>query len=286
MTKTSSTTKTSGNIVVFFGNEKLSTGGPEAKPIIRKAVENAGFTVEKVVTGPMSSLGEHKSKLAVLAAYGRIIPQSILDEFPLGIINVHPSLLPAYRGPTPIEQAMLDGADKTGVSIMRLTAGMDEGPIYKQKTLHLSGNESKAELTAALQKLGSELLVEVLGGIADGSLKPRQQPHPTRATYSHMLHKEDGVIDWQKPAEVLEREIRAYLGWPGSRTELAGKDITITKAHVVNESGAPGKTAVTNKQLVVYCGKGALAIDSLRPAGKNEMSSEAFIAGHKDLLKG
>ncbi len=269
--------------VVFFGNEKLATGLPDAKPVIRQAVEAAGFEIEQHVTGKLSELQPHQSKLAVLAAYGRIIPQRILDEFPLGIINVHPSLLPAYRGPTPIEQAILGGTPKTGVSIMKLTAGMDEGPIYKQKTLHLTSTESKAELTEILQQLGSELIKEVLPDIASGSLAPRQQPHPSRATYSHLLTKEDGIINWNKPAEQIEREIRAYLGWPGSRTTLADRDIIITESHVMLAdfpNSEPGKVEVSGTELLVETAKGILCVDRLKPAGKNEMSAAEFIRGY------
>ncbi len=266
--------------IVFFGNEKLATGVPLVQPIILETVKKAGFVVEKVISGPLNDLGSHKSQLAVLAAYGRIIPQAVLDQFPLGIINVHPSLLPAYRGPTPIEQAILDGAVKTGVSIMRLTKGMDEGPIYKQKTIKLTGQESKAELTERLQSLGAELLVEVLPLISNGQLVPRNQPHPDRATYSHKITKEDGTIDWSKPAERLEREIRAYADWPKSSAQLAGKEVIITKAHVVDFSGKPGELELRDKELLVFCGQGALVIDELKPAGKTKMNAAAFINGY------
>ncbi len=270
--------------IVFFGNEKLATGIAQPEPVILEAVRAAGFQIEKVVTGKLSELGPHTSRLAVLAAYGRIIPQAVLDEFPLGIINVHPSLLPAYRGPTPIEQAILDGTAKTGVSIMRLTAGMDEGPIYKQKMLPLKGNESKEELTQQLQQLGADLIKEVLPAIADGSLTPRQQPHPNRATYSRKLAKEDGLVDWSKPADQLEREIRAFAGWPNSRTQLGGREVVITAAHVVDETLKPGEVKVEAKMLIVGTGDKSLAIDKLKPAGKKKMTSEAFLAGHRHLF--
>lgn len=261
--------------IVFFGNEKLATGIPNVQPVIREAVEKAGFEIEKVVTGDLSQLGEHSSKLAVLAAYGHIIPQSVLDQFPLGVINIHPSLLPEYRGSTPIEQAILDGKETTGVSIMKLEAGMDTGPVYKQKTVHLSGDESKIELTELLQRLGAELLVEILPGIADGSLKPRKQPHPDRATYSRLLDKTDSVIDWSKPADTLAREVRAFLGWPQSRTTLGSLDVIITKAH----------TSDVETELSIRCGDGKfLAIDSLKPIGKKEMPARAFLAGYKNRI--
>ncbi len=282
MIKKSKTIKTSGaKPIVFFGNEKLATGLPVPRPIIREALVSAGFKIEQHVTGTISELKPHKAKVAVLAAYGHIIPQFVLDQFPRGIINVHPSLLPAYRGPTPIEQAILDGATKTGVSIMRLTAGMDEGPIYKQKTIHLTGKETKIELAEQLHRLGSKLLVEILPAIADSVIKPRQQPHPDRATYSHLLTKADGIIDWRKSALQIEREIRAYAGWPGSHTKLANKDVIITSASVVAQQGKPGQILVEPKKLLIFCGHDALQINCLKPAGKPVMSVQAFLAGYR-----
>lgn len=268
---------------VFFGNEKLATGIEKPEPLILQAALDAGFEVEQVVTGRLSDLNPHKSKIAVLAAYGRIIPQRILDEFPLGIINIHPSLLPLYRGPTPIEQAILDGAAKTGVSIMKLTAGMDEGPIYKQRTLHIEPRESKQSLTTRLQQLGADLLRENLQDIYDGILKPRKQPHPDRATYSRKVTKEDGILDFSKSAATLEQEIRAYAGWPKSRTSLAGIDVIITSTHVVSSSDKkPGDIEVDQKQglILIHTNKDILSIDSLKPAGKAEMTAKAFLAGY------
>jgi methionyl-tRNA formyltransferase len=259
--------------LVFFGNEKLATGISTPEPVIRNAIKNAGFEIEQHVTGKLSELQPYESKLAVLAAYGQIIPVPVLEEFPLGIINVHPSLLPLYRGPTPIEAAILDGASKTGVSIMRLTPGMDEGPIYKQRTIHLKGDETKEALAKVLQRLGSELLIDVLPEIADGTLKPREQPHPNRATYSKLLAKEDGIIDWSKPAQTLEREVRAYLGWPRSQAKIYGHEIILTKARVAksNDDGA----------LVVPAKDSYLEIlELIAPSGR-VISGDDFIRGYK-----
>lgn len=278
-------TSGSRNTVVFFGNEKLATGVSNTRPVIQDAVKKAGFEIEKVVTGPLAELGEHTSQLAVLAAYGKIIPQSVLDQFPLGIINVHPSLLPQYRGPTPIEQAILDGASKTGVSIMKLTASMDEGPIFKQKSIKLNGSESKQELAEQLQLLGAELLVEVLPRIADGTLRARSQPHPQRATYSRKLKKTDGHIDWTKSSEAIEREIRAFLEWPKSYTKLANKIVVITSAKVSTYKGNPGSVVINNKEIHICCDTDSLQILRLKPADKKEMTAEAFLAGHANLLK-
>ena len=272
--------------IVFFGNEKLATGIPVGEPVIHEVVQAAGFEIEKNVTGDIKELGSHESQLAVLAAYGHIIPQSVLDEFPLGIINIHPSLLPQYRGSSPIEQAILDGLKKTGVSIMRLEAGMDTGPIYKQKTVHLTGSESKADLTKHLQQLGAALLIETLTGIVDDSLRPRQQPHPDRATYTRLLRKDDGMIDWHKPAVTLEREIRAFYGWPKSQTKLGNVPIIITKARPLKmkERAVPGKLMIQKNQLLVGTGADWLEILDLQPPGKKEMPISAFLAGYRNKL--
>lgn len=269
---------------VFFGNEKLATGVDSPDPLIRNAAIAAGFELEQIVTGKLSELRPHKAKIAVLAAYGRIIPQNVLDEFPLGIINIHPSLLPKYRGTAPIEQALLDGVAKTGVSIMRLTAGMDEGPVFKQQTVHLSGSETKAELTLKLQQLGAQLLLEALPGIASGELKPRQQPHPDRATYTRKITKADGELDLSKPAEVLEREIRAFAGWPKTRTKLAGIDVIITSTEVSVNSLKIGQVEIRDRQLLIGTSENSLRILKLKPAGKSEMTAESFLAGYGNKL--
>lgn len=269
--------------IVFFGNEKLATGISRPELVIQKRLEKAGWPIEAVVTG--KEIPAHRARLAVLAAYGQILPPAVLDEFPLGVINVHPSLLPIYRGPTPIEQAILDNASKTGVTIMKITSEMDAGPIYKQKSIRLKGTESKAELAGSLQALGAELLVEVLPQVADGSLRPRRQPHVERdASYTRLIKKSDGIIDWHKPAAQIEREIRAFLGWPGSRITLFNKDVIITAAHAVpnNDRGfKPGDEEIVKDTgaLMVHTPEGYLCVDRLIPAGKQEMTAAEFLRG-------
>lgn len=274
------------NRVVFFGNEKLATGIDSPQPLIRNALEEAGFEIEQTITKSLSSLQAHEAQIAVLAAYGKIIPRKILDEFPLGIINVHPSLLPQHRGPTPIEQTILDGETKTGVSIMRLSEKMDEGPIYKQKTLRIDGNETKENLALQLHKLGAELISEILPSIASGALPPRQQPHPDRATYSQKITKEHGQIDWRKPAINLEREIRAFSGWPRSYTTLGNTDVIIKKAHVIEATNAttPGEIIIGKDYLHIGTTEHLLGIDSIQPLGKKEMPILAFLSGYRNKL--
>lgn len=300
MKKTSRTTKTSGKLsVVFFGS------GPVASKSLRLLAQD--FEIEAIVTKPttvkemsasvkgtcvysVNNKNElddlilarpFESKLGVLIDFGIIVSQTVIDYFPLGIVNSHFSLLPQWRGADPITFAILSGQTKTGVSLMLIDAGMDTGKLIGQKTLPLSGTETTPVLTDKLIQLSYEMLLGYLPRYVSGEVKPRRQPHPDRTTYSRKLTKEDGIIDWNKPAEQIEREIRAFVDWPKSRTMLAGKDVVITKAHVAKRQSTPGDVIVENKKIVVGCGKDALIIDKLKPAGKNEMAAEAFLAGHR-----
>lgn len=209
-----------------------------------------------------------------------ILPPIVLDHFSSGLVNVHASLLPRWRGPSPIEAAILEGDTETGVTLMSLAPAMDSGPIYTQAHLPLSDAETKPELYKSLAELGSQVLTQALPDILEGELTPEPQDEAA-VTYCPLIQKNDGLIDWQQPAEQIARQIRAYLGWPGSRTEINATTVTITTAHPINLSGAPGEFLVTETgELLVYCQTGALIIDRLIPAGKREMSGQDFARGH------
>ena len=310
----STTTATSKGRLVFFGNERLATGVTSSVETLKRLIAN-GYEVVAVVTNyevgvsrksreleieqvalqydiPLlmpskpieiiDQLREYGAVAGVLVAYGRIIPQSVIDVFPRGIINIHPSLLPLHRGPTPIESAILEGSRKTGVCIMQLAKEMDAGPVYGYSELSLSGNELKQELADVLLELGSRTLLELLPGIITGEVVG--QPQSGHPSYDSLITKTDGMIDWNKSAVQIEREVRAYSGWPGSRTTLANKEVAITKAHVVAGTGNPGDIEATKKELLITTADQRLAIDTLKPSGKTEMSIEAFLAGHHRLL--
>jgi methionyl-tRNA formyltransferase len=266
--------------VVFFGNEKLATGISQPEPLIRQAAQAAGFLIEVDITERLTGQENFNSGLAILAAYGQILPPTLLAKFPLGIINVHPSLLPTYRGPTPIEQAILDGASQTGVTLMKIAEKMDSGPIYAQSQIALTGQESKASLANRLQGAGGKLVYDWLLSIFEGQLSPIPQSE-SKASYSHKIKRSDGQIDWSKPAKQLEREIRAYLGWPGSYSNLLGADIIIIQATIEPLSGQPGQVKTNKNELIVCCGQEALRIERLKPAGKREMSAQEFLAGRR-----
>lgn len=229
-----------------------------------------------------------KSKLAILIDFGIIVSQKVIDYFPLGIINSHFSLLPRWRGADPITFAILEGDTKTGVSLMLIDVGMDTGKLLTQKTFHLPGNITTPELTEELIKLSDSLLTKYVPRYVSGSVKPHNQPHPDRATYSRKLTKTDGIIDWNKPAIEIEREIRAFYGWPGSRATLFGKDVIITQAYTVPSTAPeaqPGDVSVIKEAgtLAVVSSNGSLVIQKLKPAGKREMTTKEFIAGLRGL---
>ena len=220
-----------------------------------------------------------KSSFGIIVDYGVIVSQATIDAFDKGIINSHFSLLPRWRGADPISFAILAGDKKTGVSLMLIEPTLDTGKIVVQRNLVIEPHDTTPVLTDKLIALSNEMLARHIPLYLSGDLKPRSQPHPERATYSRKLTKADGTIDWQKPASQIEREIRAFQGWPKSRTVLLNKELIITTAHVSDEQGAPGKVVVQDKRLLVYCGDGALIIDRLKPAGKAEMAVEAFLLG-------
>lgn len=224
------------------------------------------------------------SQLAILIDFGIIVSQKVINTFPLGIINSHFSVLPEWRGADPITFAILSGQKQTGVSLMLLVEKMDEGPLvgYGEQTIYPDTTTPK--LTEELIQLSYRLLVDMVPRyIGDHKTSPQSITGRT-VSYSRKLTKDDGLIDWHKPAEQIEREIRAYKEWPKSRTKLADLEVVVTAAEVVSSEGTPGVLDITDKQLVVYCGKDALRIISLKPAGKTEMNATAFLAGYGNRL--
>ncbi len=216
----------------------------------------------------------------IVVAYGKIIPGSVLKLFPKGLINVHASLLPAYRGASPIEAAILNGDDETGVTLMKIDAGLDTGPTYDAAKLQLTGSKNRHDLYEELAELGADLVSAKLSGILEGNIIPVPQDN-TRASTVGLIKKADGRLNWHKPAAQLEREIRAYLGWPGSRATIAGTDVIVTAARVSPSEGEAGVVYKTPAgELAVHTGEGSLIIDSLKPAGKREMAGAQFLTGH------
>ena len=205
------------------------------QPAVKKnaAVNNIKVLQPAKVTEILPEIQKLQPEVGVLVSYGKIIPESIIEAFPKGIINIHPSLLPIYRGPSPIESAILNGDKVTGISIMSLEKAMDAGPVYLQEHIELSGIETKNELYDQFSRQGAKLLIENLPRILDGSIKSTSQDE-SEATYCQMITKSDGDLDpITMTADECERRIRAFIGWPKTRINLLGKNIIVTKARVL-----------------------------------------------------
>lgn len=221
-------------------------------------------------------------ELIVVAAYGRILPQDILDCPPLGCINVHSSLLPKYRGAAPINWAILNGDKETGVTIMHMAAALDAGDIISQVSTPIGPDETAPELTARLAVLGGELLVETVEALRNGTAS-RTPQEESAVTLAPMLSKELSPMDWSKNAEALHDQVRGLLTWPAAAAEIGGVHCKIFSTHPEQDrNGIPGTVLESGKAgILVACGGGsALRILELQPDGKKRMPAEAFLAGH------
>jgi methionyl-tRNA formyltransferase len=258
-------------------------------PVLETA-ERLGFEHVFTVTNKaeLSALfAEHKfeSRFGVVIDFGIIIAQDVIDAFELGIINSHFSLLPEWRGADPITFSILSGQPRTGISLMLINAAMDEGDLLAQADYDLPTEITTPELTHDLIDLSDQTLRAILPAYVAGSVQPAPQLEVTIAdnsvpSYSRKLTKEDGILDFQKTAIELEREVRAFAEWPRSRTTIGGTDVIVTRAHVVENVGDPGTLWQDGKQLGIHCATGTLVIERLIPAAKNEMDAASFLAGY------
>ena len=235
--------------------------------------------------GLLERLRGWRPDLMAVVAYGRILPQSILDLAPLGCVNVHYSLLPRYRGAAPMQWAILQGEAVTGVTTMRLVAEMDAGPILLAEAAPVEPGDTVTTLEARLAPLGARLLKETVAGLGRGSLTPRPQD-PAAATFAPMLRKEDGLIDWSHPALEIERRVRAFTPWPSAFTWWQRKRIKVHAARLTQD-GASG-TGVQDSGTVmqagaegirVATGDGVLLLTELQLEGRKRMPAEAFLRG-------
>ncbi len=225
-----------------------------------------------------SALQALAADVFVVIAYGRLLPETLLTMAPLGCVNVHPSLLPKWRGPSPIISTLAAGDTKTGVSVMKLVKAMDAGPVLAQVALPIEQAETTATLTAKVVAQGLPTLIQALKDYAAGTLQPVEQD-PDKATFCKLLSRQDGVIDWTETAADIERKIRAYTPWPGSSSGL----FKIFAAQVSNHTLAPGQTNVSDGRLFVGTATAALEITELQPQGGKRMAAGDYVRGHADI---
>lgn len=291
--------------LVFFGNERLVSGLTSTDAPMLRGLIDRGYKIVAIVAHHSDTKSRNgrplevaeiakqhdillltpdkpaeireqlialQAEAAILVAYGRIVPQSIIDIFPQGIINIHPSLLPHYRGPTPIESPIVNGDTSSGVSIIQLSAKMDAGAIYTQQSFAIAPTDTKFDVYKKAATLGATLLFDSLPKILDSSLIPKKQ-NEADATYCQLLSKEDGVLDPTKmTASEADRRVRAFLGYPKTRLTVLDHSVIITKSHVTDHQKASLDVKFSDGDY--------LAIDELvAPSGK-KMSAAAFLNGY------
>lgn len=231
-----------------------------------------------------TQLASCATKFAILAAFGKIIPPAVLNLYPKGIINVHPSLLPLYRGPAPIQSVICDGQNETGVSLIVLDNEVDHGPILAQEKLPISDSDDAATLSQKLASLATNILPAVLTKYLSSAVSPTPQDHQ-RATFTKMIKREDGKADFSKTAAELDRQRRAYAPWPGLWTVWQSKRLKLVQTTVSAEDGQkPGVVSFTNQQLAVACGQGSLLIQKLQLEGSAVLDAAEFLRGHRNFV--
>lgn len=230
------------------------------------------------------------AEIAVVIAYGRILPKALIASVPKGFVNVHPSLLPRWRGPSPVQAAIAAGEKNSGVTVMTIDEQMDHGPILSQLLLEIDPHETPATFMQKVKEQGGPFFLETLKSYAQGKLFPKEQDHE-QATYCNMLEKKDGRIDWTRPAEEIERLVRAYQPWPGTWTEWTHNRQTI-RLKILDavpteekSSQAPGTFfAHGNDQLCVATATHLLRIKKIQPEGRQPMNEQAFLAGYAQFF--
>jgi len=228
--------------------------------------------------GFLARMGELAPDLAIVAAYGHILPQALLDVPGRGSVNVHASLLPALRGAAPIQRAILAGLTETGITIMQMDAGMDSGPILHQVATPIAEDETGGELSVRLAELGAEALIEALTLMDEAGLEPQPQDH-TQATFAPKIKREEERLDWACAADVVARKVRAFDPKPGAWTTGRGKELKLFGARAAQGAGEAGFVLAAGDELVIACGAGAVAVAEVQPSGRARMNVRAFVNG-------
>ncbi len=221
-----------------------------------------------------------KADAMVVAAYGLILPPPVLAAARYGAINIHASLLPRWRGAAPIQRALLAGDTQTGVSIMQMDAGLDTGPVFAERRIAIETDDDAGTLHDKLAELGADLLLAVLEDIGAGRASAQPQS-ADGVTYAHKIDKAEAQLRWERPATELERAVRAFRPAPGATARLAADALKVWRSRVVAGGGEPGTVLAQGEALTVACGKDALAIEELQPAGGRRMSAADFARGRR-----
>lgn len=254
-----------------------------AFPPVKESALRLGLEVRQPlkIRTCLDELAALSADAMVVVGYGQIIPQSIIDLPKHGIFNVHASLLPKYRGAAPIQWAVANGERETGVAIMRIEAGLDTGPVFDVATMEIGPEETSLDIAPRLAAMGARLMVDVLKKVEVGAAYAVPQDH-NQATLAPILKKEDGLIDWSRPASGIHNRARGFLPWPGAWTAFRGERLNIWKCRPaeVEIAGPPGRLVFRNRRLFASCG-GATALEliEVQQEGRKRVTAEAFING-------
>lgn len=255
-------------------------GGKMKNTPVHDAALAAGLPVHTPLSfkdaDEVSRFASFSADLAVVAAYGLILPQAVLGAPRLGCVNVHASLLPCWRGAAPIQRAIQAGDTESGITIMQMEVGLDTGPMLAKAPIQIASDTTGASLHDALAGLGADLLLKTLPGIEEGTVNAEIQDRSV-ATYAGKLEKSEARIDWTKPAAELDRTIRAFFPWPGSSFTINGEVIKVLSAEIVDGAGVPG--TVLDDRLAVACGTGTLRLTRLQRPGKKPVPAADFLRG-------
>lgn len=274
--------------VVTQPDRPAGRGRKLTSPPIKQAALELGIPViqpEKMKEpGVFEQLTAWQPDVIVVAAFGQILRKNVLELAPFGCINVHASYLPRWRGAAPIQAAILNGDEFTGVSIMKLDPGIDTGPVYTQRKEMICDEDTAVSLEERLSLLGAELLMETLPGILSEKLTPSTQDE-NLATYASMLHKEDGLLDWSQPAKQLALKVRAFYDWPGAYFMKDDLKIKVRKTLVQSDARLnPGEFGQHKGYPAVGTSTGGLELIELQPAGKSWMDGRSFLNGNPGWL--
>ena len=264
--------------LIFFGTSDFS------KPVF-EALKKAGYSpILWDLGNSFESFKKLKPDICIVAAYGKIIPKEYLEIPKYGFLNIHPSLLPKFRGPSPIQTAILNGDAETGVTIILMDEKVDHGPIISVEKLKIK-NEKYKDLENKLAKLGAKLLVDILPKWIDGKIKPKEQIY-NEATFTKKFSWPDGKINWSKTAEEIIRQIRALNPEPGVWTLQTGKVLKILEAEIIESklSDKPGQVLNIENQIIVKCGIDALILKKVQLEGRKELNIQDFVHGHQEFI--
>lgn len=234
---------------------------------------------ERLHTEDIERLRAVRADALVVAAYGLLLPPPALDAAVHGAWNIHASLLPRWRGAAPIQRALLAGDRETGVSIMKMDAGLDTGPVLAQRGVPITGQDDAGSLHDKLAALGAEMMVAALGELAAGRARPAPQP-AEGVTYARKVEKREALLDWTRPAIELERAVRAFNPSPGAATVFEGQPLKVWRASVAAGQGQPGELLRAGQDFVIACGKDALQVVELQRSGGKRLDAAQFLRGH------